>query len=60
MPGEIELLGKSPQATMATMDSEVVGNQCCPDLLDAPSTIISIFIDSAAPALSYRLQEDMH
>ena len=37
---EIELLGKSPRATMATMASELVGNQCRPDLLDAPITII--------------------
>ena len=47
---QIELLGKSPRATMATMASELVGNQCRPDLLDAPITIIPIFIDSAAPA----------
>ena len=44
------LQGKSPRATMATMASELVGNQCRPDLLDAPITIILIFIDSAAPA----------
>ena len=36
---EIELLGKSPRATMATMPSELVGKQCRPDLLDAPITI---------------------
>jgi hypothetical protein len=35
---------------MATMVSELVGNQCRPDLLDAPIMIILIFIDSAAPA----------
>ena len=28
------------RATMATMASELVGNQCRPDLLDAPITII--------------------
>ena len=47
---EIELLGKSLRATMATMVSDFVGNQCRPDLLDAPITIILIFIHSAAPA----------
>jgi hypothetical protein len=38
------------RATMATMASELVGNQCRPDLLDAPITILSIFIDSIAAA----------
>ena len=47
---EIELLGKSPRATMATMVSDFVGNQCRPDLLDAPITILSICTDSIAAA----------
>jgi len=45
---------------MATIAFELVGNQCRPNLLDARGTIISFFIDSAAPALFYRFQEDMH
>jgi hypothetical protein len=36
---------------MATMASELVGNQCRPDLLDGPITIILIFINSEAPAI---------
>lgn len=44
---EIELLGKSPRATMATMASELVGNQCRPDLLVAPK-IISTPYDAPA------------
>ena len=47
---EPKMLRQQLYATMATMASELVGNQCRPDLLDAPITIILIFIDSAAPA----------
>jgi len=55
--GEIELLGKSLRATMATMASQLVGNQCRPDLLDAPITIIFIFMDSAGAATQNDVSE---
>ena len=48
---EIELLGKPPRATMATMASELVGNQCRAYFLDGPITMILIFINSEAPAI---------
>ena len=38
------------RATMATMVSELVGNQCRPDLLGPPIMFILIFIVSEAPA----------
>ena len=38
------------RCTLCQQSPATVGNQCRPDLLDAPSTIISSFINSEAPA----------